>query len=280
MGIFKSLFNIFNIGTRDPDIDNPEFEEGDSIIRRVFERRVNPSILPRGLFSFTFFALIEQLIENFGLPSQFPAGSQSRNVATIAKRNLGLFSGAKTFQNVLELSLAVFDDNGQIREFTSFQQIARQINNRYNVDWLRTEQNAAFRQTQAIANWQSIQDDKDVLPLLRYSTVGDNRVRDEHRILDQVVKPVDDPFWDQWFPPNGWNCRCIVEQLASGRVTERTDFPDNQEFNFATNVGKTGFVFSPDHPYFDVPAGFQRARDDNFGFTIPTDTDIREFLEE
>lgn len=268
---------ILNIGTRDPDIDTPEFDGNDDLIRGVFERRITPDRLPRGLFAFSFFAFIREMAENLGLPTDFPPGSSRRQAATLAKNNLGIFSGAKTFQNVLELSLAVFDDNNQIRPFADFREMALRINSRYNLDWLRTEQNAAFRQSQAIEAWQSIQEDKDVFPLLRYSTIGDNRVRDEHRAIDQVIKPVDDPFWDQWFPPNGFNCRCIVERIRSGRVSD-IPTPQNPEANFATNVGKTGLIFRADHPYLDVPAGFREARNNNFGFTIPTDTDIRQFL--
>lgn len=270
---------ILNIGTRDPDIDPPEFNGADNLVRRVFERRITPDRLPSDLFTFSFFAFVEQLFSEYGLPSDFPEGSPRRAIANVAKTNLGLFSGAKTFQNVLELSIAVFDENNQIRPFEDFRSTALNINRRYNLDWLRTEQNAAFRQSQAIEAWQAIQEDVDVFPLLRYSTVGDNRVRDSHRIIDQVVKPVDDPFWDVWFPPNGFNCRCIVERIRSGRISDIAT-PENEDFNFNTNVGKTGFIFQPTHPYFDVPQGFRQARDDNFGFTIPTDTDIRQFLDD
>ncbi|MDO4584995.1 MAG: phage minor head protein [Planctomycetia bacterium] len=41
-----------------------------------------------------------------------------------------------------------------------------------------------------------------------YVTVGDDRVRAEHRLLNGVRLPKDDPFWLKFFPPNGWNCRC------------------------------------------------------------------------
>lgn len=47
----------------------------------------------------------------------------------------------------------------------------------------------------------------------KYITTEDSRVRPQHAILDGVTLPKDDPFWDRFYPPNGWNCRCQVIPL-------------------------------------------------------------------
>lgn len=50
-----------------------------------------------------------------------------------------------------------------------------------------------------------------------YSTVGDDRVRDEHAILEGTTLPKDDPFWQRFYPPNGWNCRCSAIPIFEQR---------------------------------------------------------------
>jgi len=49
-----------------------------------------------------------------------------------------------------------------------------------------------------------------VLPIWQYWTVGDDRVRPEHRVLDGFAAHADDPVWLKIYPPNGFNCRCSV----------------------------------------------------------------------
>ncbi|MBW7888385.1 MAG: hypothetical protein H3C35_08505 [Bacteroidetes bacterium] len=56
------------------------------------------------------------------------------------------------------------------------------------------------------AQWQRLQELKDVYPAYQYKTVGDNRVRDEHAILADKVFQANDPIWNKIYPPNGWNC--------------------------------------------------------------------------
>lgn len=41
-----------------------------------------------------------------------------------------------------------------------------------------------------------------------YVTMEDDRVRESHEILHGVRRKFDDPFWDLYWPPNGWGCRC------------------------------------------------------------------------
>ena len=52
------------------------------------------------------------------------------------------------------------------------------------------------------------------LPFWQYFTVGDDRVRPEHAVLDGFVARADDPVWNKIYPPNGFNCRCIVIALT------------------------------------------------------------------
>lgn len=64
------------------------------------------------------------------------------------------------------------------------------------------------------ARWEDFADDGDGY-LLQYRTAGDDKVRPEHAALNGVTLPKSDSFWDSYYPPNGWNCRCtVVEVLA------------------------------------------------------------------
>lgn len=62
---------------------------------------------------------------------------------------------------------------------------------------------------------------QDILWGYRYSTVGDNRVREEHARLEGVTLPKDDPFWLRFYPPNGWSCRCQVIPLFEKHAFKR-----------------------------------------------------------
>ena len=71
-----------------------------------------------------------------------------------------------------------------------------------------------FRMAAAAAEWKLMQAAKGLMPWLRYRTAGDERVRSSHAVLDDIVLPVDHPFWQVYFPPNDWGCRCRVVQLS------------------------------------------------------------------
>jgi SPP1 gp7 family putative phage head morphogenesis protein len=50
----------------------------------------------------------------------------------------------------------------------------------------------------------------DALPFWQYWTVGDDRVRPEHAVLDGFLARAIDPVWRKIYPPSGFNCRCSV----------------------------------------------------------------------
>jgi SPP1 gp7 family putative phage head morphogenesis protein len=195
------------------------------------------------------------------------------------KQNVFNFSAAKTFQMVKDGQKLLYDVNGIKKEIDVFKPQFKAVEGAYNKTWLQAELNLAQRQGTAARLWDDIQEDADLFPLLRYQTVGDQKVRDEHRALDEVVRPVNDAFWKNFYPPNGWNCRCTVEQLPEDEaeitpIGEAKKVELNAEFEhipplFNYNPGIELKIFRGSHPYFSVGNKYQYLKRSNFGLRIP-----------
>ena len=70
-----------------------------------------------------------------------------------------------------------------------------------------------MRAAQSAGNWAAIQRNKKRRPYIRYVAVQDGRTRPQHKAWHNTVLPVDHPFWETHYPPNGWNCRCRTDSL-------------------------------------------------------------------
>ena len=55
-------------------------------------------------------------------------------------------------------------------------------------------------------------------PYWMYVAVLDGRTRPSHRAMNGRVFRYDDPIWRQFYPPNGWGCRCRVIALSVSQV--------------------------------------------------------------
>ncbi|MFD2566089.1 phage portal protein family protein [Pseudotenacibaculum haliotis] len=166
------------------------------------------------------------------------------------QKNIFRFSGAKTYAQLLEFNDLQFHHGNQ-RSFKDFKEQVQKANKRYNENYLQAEHQTARQSGNQARNWQSYEKDKDLFPNLEYRTAGDERVREDHSVFDGIVKPVDDPFWDSFYPPNGWRCRCYVVQTTNSPTSKPT--PKNQiKPEFKINVGKTGSVYSEKHPFFVI----------------------------
>lgn len=232
------------------DWSNKQIEE---LLQDVYDGKVSKKKLPKDLYT-AILAILEQAIfEGFG---EGVLGDSA--IVAGFRTNLAVFSAAKTYQQVNDMSNFLIDDNGVKRAFNEFKDQADQIFKLYNDNWLKTEYNTAFSKSQAAADWVKIEAQAEALPLLRYSTVGDERVREDHVELEGIIKPVNDPFWDTYYPPNDWNCRCIVEQLENGDITDTEgktfDEPDKL---FKDNPAKSKVIFDEKaHPYLKVAERF------------------------
>lgn len=86
--------------------------------------------------------------------------------------------------------------------------------------FLNTNLRTAMQSSYHAAQYIRLQDDsvKKLYPAYQYKTLNDNRVREEHRSLHDMIWRNDDPVWDKIWPPNGWNCRCYVTPLSQEEV--------------------------------------------------------------
>lgn len=242
-------------------------KEIDAVLKGIHNGTITTASLPKNVYDEIRKRLTEGTEEGFGstLGSLNEGTSEFKTLASL-QDNTTFFSAAKTFQQVNDMQFLRLDEDGFLRSFNEFKKDSRGVFDTYNQDWLETEFNTSISQSQSAAQWQEIQAQKEALPLLQYQTASDERVRDEHAAWDNIIRPVDDPFWDTHNVPNGYNCRCQIIQLSSGKVSSLKGVPKNSATLFSDNVGKTAQVFKEEgkdkHPYFEAP---QKLKDKNFG---------------
>lgn len=127
-----------------------------------------------------------------------------------------IFSGMKTFHELNEAFPSLLDENGNRKPFERFLNDVRKIDNTYNSNYLRAEYNFVQSSAEMAAKWEEFMEDGDRYNL-QYRTARDGKVRPEHAALHGVTLPVTDPFWEEYYPPNGWNCRCTVVQVRKSK---------------------------------------------------------------
>lgn len=88
---------------------------------------------------------------------------------------------------------------------------------------LRTIYWANVNTARAAGEWERIQRTKRGLPFLVYELSVAEKKRPEHMAWVGIILPVDDPFWQTHYPPNGWLCKCRVRQI-SRREAERLGY--------------------------------------------------------
>lgn len=98
----------------------------------------------------------------------------------------------------------------------------------------------------------------DEFPYILYDFTHDSRVRPEHVWLGTHglngtgIRRADDPFWKTWYPPCGYNCRCValpitlemaaeygvreaIEWLRTGIEPSRPEFCERPSFKLPKN---------------------------------------------
>jgi len=188
------------------------------------------------------------------------------------EEDIFLFSGLKTHAQLFEASRLLLTEDKKIKSFSQFSKDVSSIKKNYNENYLEAEYDFAVGSGLMADRWESFNDSDRYY--LQYRTANDNKVRESHEVLHNTTLPKKDPFWDKFFPPNGWRCRCTtVEVLAylneasntnkSYESGEKATYQENKNGKnkleiFRFNPGKEKVAFPPKHPYHKV-AGAKKA---------------------
>jgi SPP1 gp7 family putative phage head morphogenesis protein len=222
------------------------------IIKDVYAGNITAGDIDSKLLKHIGTALESQVTAGFGQTfAQVDFDTPDAAMLTRLTRDTWQFAAAKDYQQLRDMSLLLKDETGKLRSFEDFRDAAKLDDEKYR-RWLRTEYNQAVGASTMAARWNDFEKNADIMPYLQYDTVGDNNVRDEHQLLDGIVKKITDRFWDRYYPPNGWGCRCSVNQIASSYAKETEEIPDVRiPKMFETNLAKTGLVYPKGHPYYN-----------------------------
>jgi hypothetical protein len=175
--------------------------------------------------------------------------------------SIEVFSAFRAHAFGKQMAQELKDKEGNLRSYKDWNEATKSIQSHFNQNWLQTEYNTAVLRSEQAAAWQQFGEDKDVMPNLKWMPTSSATPREDHAVFWQqgLTLPVDDSFWDSHYPADEWNCKCWLEQTDSA-ATKKSEMPGKGEMpspapGLTSNPGKQAEVFSPDHPYFDIPNG-------------------------
>lgn len=161
---------------------------------------------------------VQKMIETHSsvLNGSFRQVEMSEAMRKRLERSNYVFSGLKTFHELNEAFPSLLDENGNRKTFERFLNDVRKIDETYNSNYLRAEFNFVQASAEMAAKWERFMQDGDRY-YLQYRTAGDAKVRPTHAEMAGITLPASDPFWEEFYPPNGWGCRCSVVQVRKSK---------------------------------------------------------------
>ena len=177
--------------------------------------------------------------------------------------NLFEFSASKTEARLAAMTdLLIDQEKNEIRSFADFETLASKRVSSFNKEWLQTEYNLSIAVGQNSAQYHRFMAQKDDFPFVEYQTIGDANVRNEHAKLDGKVFSLSDPEAMQLWPPNGYNCRCEMLQVAgkpsnitTGKLAQEVLNAEDAKWSksqFNINRGDLKQVFTKKQFYSDI----------------------------
>ncbi|QTE37491.1 hypothetical protein J3L18_00035 [Mucilaginibacter gossypii] len=250
----------------------------EDLLKGIHDGTITDRNLPKDLYLAIADYLKTALYEGFGGDLADFEGEVLDTLLDL-RENIYLFSGAKTFQFVKEAGELLTDENGKLKPLSQYKAEAQAVYGKYNEDWLAAEHKTTVGQAQQAQRWQDIEANKDILPMLKFSTNG--KPCPICNPFDGLTAPVGDKIWKIASPLLHFGCFCILESYDSSEPASDETFLKQLQPNmdkipdlFRNNPGQTGEVFNKHHPYFDVPKEDKKFAKNNFNLPIP-DKDVQ-----
>ena len=162
------------------------------------------------------------------------------DLAKSLKQNIAEFSAFKetSFRKEVE---SLLTKDGHLTPKSEWKKEALKVSDDYNYRWLETERHQTIANAHMAEKWKDFEQNVELYPNLQLVSVNDARVRPEHKVLDGIIRPFNDPFWKTHTPPLDWGCRCDIIQTDD----EVTEVPGGfqTKIEFKNNPGDSGKIF-------------------------------------
>lgn len=178
--------------------------------------------------------------------------------------NLFEFSASKNEARVASMTdLLINKEKNQIRSFADFEKLANEKVKNLNKNHLQSEYNLSVAVGQNTAQYHRFLAQKDDFPFVEYQTAGDDKVRNQHQLLEGKIFNLNDPEAMKLWPPNGYGCRCEMLQtnkkpkdsVTSGKagqeLMQKAD-PKWKDSQFEINRADLKKVFTSEQFYSDI----------------------------
>lgn len=162
--------------------------------------------------------------------------------------NIGVFSAFKSYRVNQEMKANLTDENGKKLSFDKFLDRYQKVDAEYNANYLRAEYNLAQRQAASANQWNDFKRSEELYPNLKYMPSRSAEPRQDHTKYYGIIKPINDPIWNDLIPPIAWGCNCWVTNTDEPSVATTVE-PPQPVNGIIGNPGKNGAVFSISHAY-------------------------------
>lgn len=221
-------------------------------LKNLYDAKKAPDAYDKYLFKQANIKLQEAIKEGFSDRKMSPEYLEMREKVSL---NIVTFSCFKAHVQGKELSKNLFDEKGNLVSFGTFRKKSAPILKEYNVRYLKAEYYTAARGSIMARKWLDFEKDADLFPNLIYKPSSATTPREKHKALYGIIKPINDPFWDTYMPPNGWNCQCSVTNTdkAPNKIFEKISKAEREAVKppegVSGNPGKTKEVFTIENSY-------------------------------
>ncbi|WP_233552317.1 phage minor head protein [Parabacteroides sp. AF48-14] len=168
--------------------------------------------------------------------------------------NNAVFAAFRTHRFQNDIARQLIDADGELKSFDQFaHDVHTLVAPTHLKSWLQTEYSTAVIRAHRAADWQRFEQDKDILPNLEWIRSTSINPGKDHKLFWGTIRPINDPFWNEHYPGDRWNCKCGLE-ATDKPVTEKSDIPkgtpeDQPCPGLDNNPGKDACLFNETHPY-------------------------------
>lgn len=160
-----------------------------------------------------------------------------------------VFAAFKVHRLQGDMARQMVDAQGNLKSFEQWAADVRPIASHQCRQWLRTEYDTAVKRASLAADWQRFEEEKDVLPNLRWVPSTAANPDPFHQSMWDTVLPVDHPFWAGHHPGDRWGCQCALEATDDpATATPTVDYRTSP--GLENNPGRDAKLFNDTHPYF------------------------------